>query len=73
MDKPGVLAKIATILAKHDISISTVVQTPEKDGKVVSVVMLLHKAKEQNMVNALKEINKLTVSKKKPVMIRIED
>ncbi|MDD4202621.1 MAG: ACT domain-containing protein, partial [Candidatus Omnitrophica bacterium] len=73
VDQTGVLARIASVLAKHNISISTVIQTPKTVSKEVTVVMLIHKAKEQNMVNALKEINKLKVSKKKPVMIRIED
>ena len=47
VDEPGVLARIASILAKHNISISTVIQIPKTVSKVVTVVMLLHKEKHR--------------------------
>ncbi len=72
VDKPGVLARIAGILGKHKISISSVIQK-ETGTKVVPIVMLTHKAKEENVIKALKEIQKLNVVKGKPKFIRIED
>ncbi len=71
-NKPGVLAKIAHILGKNNISISGVWQK-EENKDVVPLIMTVHKAMEKDMKNAIDEINKLDVIKGKTVMIRIED
>jgi len=72
IDKPGVLAKIADILGKHDISISSVIQKERKQTKVVPIVMVTHEAKESNLQQAIQGIKKLKVIKDDPVVIRIE-
>ncbi|MBL7073541.1 MAG: homoserine dehydrogenase [Candidatus Omnitrophica bacterium] len=72
IDKPGVLAGIASILSKYKISIANVSQEERKAGQVVPVVILTHKAKEGNMQKAIKEIDKKSYVKKKTVVIRIE-
>ena len=71
-DQSGVLAKISSILADHKISIATVKQANRCEGKGVPIVMLTHEAKESEMNKALNKINRLSLSKKKPVKIRIE-
>lgn len=73
IDKPGVLAGIASVLSKHKISIANVSQEERKAGRVVPVVILTHKAKEGNMRKAIKEIDKKSYVKKKTVAIRIEE
>lgn len=72
IDKPGVLARIASVLAKHKISIASVSQKERKEARVVPVVMMTHEASERDMAGALKEIDALNVIKKKSVRIRIE-
>ena len=72
IDKPGVLASVAKILAEYGISIATVNQKPGNDQHIVPIVMLTHKAKESSLSKALKKINALKCIKKKSVVIRSE-
>jgi homoserine dehydrogenase len=72
MDRPGVLAKISGVLAKYDISIASVTQLQRKSASVVPIIMMTHEALERNMRKALKEIDAMSVIKKKSVRIRIE-
>ena len=72
LDKPGVLAKISGILAKYKISIASVNQAQRKTGSSVPVIIITHEALERDMRRALKEIDALSVIKKKSVRIRIE-
>lgn len=72
IDRPGVLAKIADLLGKHDISIASVVQKERRKEHIVPIVMLTHEARELDMQNALKKINRLSIIKKKTVLIRLE-
>jgi homoserine dehydrogenase len=72
IDKPGVLAGIASVLAQNKISISTVSQKERKEGQPVPVVMLTHEASEGSMQKALERIDKLPYITEKTVKIRIE-
>jgi homoserine dehydrogenase len=72
VDKPGVLAKIAGILAKFGISIASVTQKERLKSQIVPVVMVTHEVKEKNLREALKKIDQLSENKDKPVAIRIE-
>jgi homoserine dehydrogenase len=71
-DKPKVLASIASILGNHQISIASVMQKESKeDSTSVPVVFLTHKVLERDIREALDEIARLDVTKKKTRMIRI--
>lgn len=72
IDKPGVLAKVSGVLAKHRISIASVSQKERKAARVVPVVMMTHEAIERDMARAIREIRRLT-DIKKIVRIRVED
>ncbi len=72
IDKPGVLKSISGILAKRKISISSVTQKEKRSQKVVPIIMMTHEAEERAMREALAEIDRLAVIKKKSVRIRIE-
>ncbi|MDD5436329.1 MAG: homoserine dehydrogenase [Candidatus Omnitrophica bacterium] len=72
VDKPGVLAKISGILAKYSISIASVNQVQRKASSIVPVIIMTHEARERDMRAALKEIDRLSVIKKKTVRIRVE-
>lgn len=73
LDKPGVLAHIAGVLGNHKISIASVIQQEEHRGEAVPVVMMTHLANEANLRNALGQIDKLPVVKKKTVFMRVLD
>ncbi|KPK41847.1 MAG: homoserine dehydrogenase [Omnitrophica WOR_2 bacterium SM23_29] len=72
IDKPGVLAKISGILGRHKISIASVGQKERRKARIVPVVMMTHEAKEKNMQQALEEIDRLPVIRRKTVAIRVE-
>ncbi len=73
VDRPGVLAKIANILGQHKVSIASVYQKEPlfKLRKGVPIILLTHKTKERNLMEAIKRIEKLDIVLKKPVCIKI--
>jgi homoserine dehydrogenase len=73
MDQPAVLAQVAGILGKHEISIASVIQKVRQHAKAVPVVMMTHEAQEGSMQKALKEINDLRVVVAPTRMIRVEN
>ena len=72
IDKPGVLSKISGILGKHNISIASVIQKDRHEGKAVPLVVLTHRAREKDVMRAVKEINKLQIVAGRAVYIRVE-
>ena len=72
IDRPGVLASIAGILGKNNISISSVSQKERKKEQIVPIVLMSHDAKEANVRAALNEIDALPTIKRKSIAIRIE-
>ena len=72
LDKPGVLAKIAGILAKYKISIASVTQLQRKASSIVPIIMMTHESLERDMMGALKEIDALSIIRKRSVRIRVE-
>ncbi len=72
VDKPGVLARISTVLGDNDISIAAV-QQKEINKDVVPIIMTTHKAVEENLNKALDDIKKLDIVKEDAIVIRIED
>ncbi|NBV20654.1 MAG: homoserine dehydrogenase [Proteobacteria bacterium] len=71
-DRPGVFAKIADILAKAKIGISSIIQPEGHAGETVPVILMIHDAPNAAMKRALSAIAKLPVVKSAPVMIRVE-
>jgi homoserine dehydrogenase len=70
-DKVGVLEKVASILAKNNISIDNFLQ---KQGKnFVKILLSTHQAIEKDIRNAINEIEKLEFIKDKINLIRIEE
>lgn len=72
VDRPGVLAKISGILARHKISIVSVIQKERREKSKVPIVMMTHKAKESAVQKALREIDRLKIVKAKSHLIRVE-
>ena len=55
-DKAGIIATLATILAKHGIGIDAVLQLPREDWRDLPFVITTETAKEQSLRDALVEI-----------------
>ncbi|MFA7257819.1 MAG: homoserine dehydrogenase [Kiritimatiellales bacterium] len=72
-DQPDVIAKVAHVLGKNDISIASIMQKEQNAGEQVPVVFLTHKALEKNFAAAMEEIEELNVVDGKPVRMAIED
>ena len=72
VDRPGVLARIAAILGRAKIGISSVIQPEGHEGESVPLILMIHDAPNAAMRVALDRISKLSVVKGSPVMIRVE-
>ncbi|HOF19150.1 MAG TPA: ACT domain-containing protein, partial [Phycisphaerae bacterium] len=75
-DRPGVFARIAEVLGRHDISIRSVLQheAPENaQASGVPVVITTHSAREGAVQQALVEVDSLDVIKAPSVRIGIVD
>lgn len=72
LDQPGVFARIAAVLAKKKIGISSIIQPPGHEGESVPVILMIHDATNAAMQKALRQIAKLAAVKGEPVMIRVE-
>ena len=72
VDQPGVLAQVAGILGRHDISLVSVLQKGRAHNEAVPVVMMTHEARERDMRSALAHIDKLPVVASRTTMIRVE-
>jgi homoserine dehydrogenase len=71
-DQPGVLARISAILRDHKISVESIIQRGHDPGRPVSIVMVTHKVRQAGIRRAAEKIGKLSVTKSKPYVMRIE-
>ncbi|MCL4492810.1 MAG: homoserine dehydrogenase [Nitrospirae bacterium] len=72
MDEPGVLSKISGILGKYNISIASVIQKGRRIGGSVPLVVLTHRAKEEDVLSSIREIDGLPVVSDSTMFIRVE-
>ncbi len=73
VDRPGVLAQIASILARGRIGISSVIQPEGHQGASVPLILMIHDAPNAAMQKALAAIRRLKAVKGEPVLLRVED
>ncbi|MBU6401772.1 MAG: homoserine dehydrogenase [Verrucomicrobia bacterium] len=73
VDRPGTLARIAAILGRARIGISSVIQPEGHEGDSVPLILMIHDANHAAMGRALARINRLAVVKSPAVMIRVEN
>lgn len=71
-DKPGVLGELTTLLGKHKVSISSVIQKESDNESSVPIVIITHLAKEKDLNSAITEISKSSFIKDETVKIRIK-
>ncbi|MFA4885319.1 MAG: homoserine dehydrogenase [Desulfotomaculaceae bacterium] len=69
-DKPGVLASIAFIFGKYEVSLASVIQ--QTAGDFAQLVLVTHKVLEKNLQDALLEIKELPVVNEVSNVIRVE-
>ena len=70
-NQAGVLAQICNIFWKYNISIAGVIQKEPVSTKYVPIVMTTYLAKEKDMQEALREVDKLPMVKAATKLIRI--
>lgn len=70
-DKPGVLAKIASVFGDNNVSISKVLQTKTIKNRA-EVIFVTHESRESDIQKSISEIEKLDVIEKVASFIRVE-
>ena len=73
VDRPGVLADVARVLASRQIGISSVIQPEAHAGETTPLILMLHDAPESQLKAALADIAKIGAVKAPPVHLRVED
>jgi len=68
-DRPGILARVCGILARHRINIDSVLQQPAMPKKHLPFVMTLEPTREKHLARALAEIARLPFLAEPPLMM----
>ena len=68
-DRPGVLATVADVLGRNEVSVRSVVQWGL--GEDARLVMVMHDCKEANFAAALEELGELDFMRSQPRSIRV--
>ena len=73
LDKPGVLAQIATILSDAGISIEALIQKEAPEGQeTATIIMLTNQTLESRMNDAIKQIEGIESTRGKVTRVRME-
>jgi homoserine dehydrogenase len=72
-DRPGVLARVATVMARNHISIASVIQSPSEREGAASLVLTTHESDERAMGAALSALGRLGSVREAPLHLRIGD
>jgi len=72
-DRPGVLAHIAGILARAQVSIASVIQREQRRRGMATIVLQTHQAGEHALRRAVRAIEKLSAVHGKASVLRLED
>jgi len=72
-DRPGVLARIATVLGEFNIGILSVIQPEDHDEKYAAIVLMLHYAPYGIVRKAIARISDLDCVRSRAVLLRVED
>ncbi len=70
-NKPGVLGKVAGVLGEHNISIASCVQK-ETEEQIVPLILTTHMCRKDDMVEAIREIQKMKEIKDKIIVLNIQ-
>lgn len=72
VDRPGVLARVATILSEEGISIEALTQQEATEGELVPIILMTHCTLERNMNEAIRRIEALADIAGSVTRIRVE-
>jgi homoserine dehydrogenase len=72
-DQPGVLARVASVMALQRVSIATVIQNPSRRAGAASLVLTTHESDERSLRRALKRLGGLGSVLEEPLLLRIGD
>ncbi|HRE08256.1 MAG TPA: homoserine dehydrogenase [Opitutaceae bacterium] len=72
-DRPGVLAQIATVMARNGVSIESVIQTSAERPAAASLILTTHESDEKAMRATLAALGRLKSVVEKPLLLRIGD
>jgi homoserine dehydrogenase len=72
-DQPGVLARVASVMAHHKVSIASVIQGPAEQAGAASLVLTTHQSNERAMSATLRRLRALGAVLEAPVLLRIGD
>lgn len=70
-DQPGVLARVASVTARHRVSIASVIQSPAERPGAASLVLTTHESDERSIRRALKTLSDLGSVLEAPLLLRI--
>lgn len=72
-DKPGVIAKISDTLARHQVSIESILQKPPSNKDNVGIVLTVQKCNETILIDAINELSNFDEFVEKPFIMPIID
>lgn len=72
-DQPGMLARAAEVIGRHEISLASVVQPEARNESHVPVLFLTHRAAFGAVRRAIRELSRMDGTSGPPVCFRIED
>jgi homoserine dehydrogenase len=72
-DRPGVLARVASVMARRQVSIASVIQHAAGLPGAASLVLTTHESNEQAVQATLHSLGKLASVLEPPLLIRIGD
>jgi homoserine dehydrogenase len=81
-DQPGVLARVAAVMARNRVSIASVIQNPAPAARhaglpagaeVASLVLTTHRSDEHAIRRALTALGRVSSVLEEPLLLRIED
>lgn len=72
VDRPGVLARVATILSDQGVSIEAIIQKDTLEGDLVPIILLTHTTKEAAMNEVIRQLESLADVAGSVMRIRVE-
>ena len=67
------LARVASVMARHRVSIASVIQSPAETAGAASLVLTTHQSDERAMAATLRDLRKLSSTVDAPLLLRIGD
>ncbi|MDD3180531.1 MAG: homoserine dehydrogenase [Opitutaceae bacterium] len=72
-DQPGVLARVATVTARHGVSIESVLQHPSPHPRAASLILTTHRSNEHALRGTVSALQRLGCVLDEPLLLRIAD